>query len=284
MTSRSPGSRSVRYSAFISYNHTDRQWADWLHSALEHYRLPRNLVGTETRLGPVPARLSPVFLDRAELAATSDLDTEITAALRDAGALIVICSPAAAQAERVAREIDVFKAAHGADRIFTLIVAGRPNSAERGGDPSEECFPAALRSTVARTSGDDGERIDPLAADVRSGQGGRAEALLKLVAGVLGLNLDQLRQRDLQRRRRRWVAAIAAALLGMGITSALGLYAWNARNAALDAQARAERSARTAQATTDFVVDIFKVVDPSESRSTTITAREILDRGAVRID
>jgi tetratricopeptide (TPR) repeat protein len=279
-----PGNRP-RYWAFISYNHADRRWADWLHRALERYRLPPNLVGKQTRYGSTPRRLAPIFLDRVELAATSDLDAEITTALRESSALIVVCSPAAARSERVAREIELFKSVHGAARILTLIVAGRPNVRDRGGDPAEECFPEALRSTVSRMAAEDAdERIDPLAADLRPGRGGSTEALIKLVAGVLGLNLDQLRQRDAQRRKRRWAAITATATLGMLMASALGAYAWKARNVALEAQARAERAARTSEATVNFVVDIFKVADPSESRSAAITAREILDRGAARLD
>jgi len=45
-----------------------------------------------------------------------------------------------------------------------------------------------------------------------------------------------------------------------------------------------EAEAETARQTTQFMVDLFKVSDPSESLGNTITAREILDKGAGRIE
>ena len=40
----------------------------------------------------------------------------------------------------------------------------------------------------------------------------------------------------------------------------------------------------TASQISDFMVGLFRVVDPGEARGNTITAREILDQGAKRID
>ena len=45
---------TFKYRAFISYSHKDRAWGDWLHKALEGYRVPGRLVGalpTERRTG-----------------------------------------------------------------------------------------------------------------------------------------------------------------------------------------------------------------------------------------
>ena len=47
---------------------------------------------------------------------------------------------------------------------------------------------------------------------------------------------------------------------------------------------RAEAEAETARQTTRFMLDLFKVSDPSEALGNSITAREILDKGAARID
>ena len=46
----------------------------------------------------------------------------------------------------------------------------------------------------------------------------------------------------------------------------------------------ASREAETARTVSDFLVDIFEVADPDESRGNTITAREILDRGSHRLE
>jgi hypothetical protein len=33
-----------KYRAFLSYSHRDKAWAKWLHSALEGYRIDKDLV------------------------------------------------------------------------------------------------------------------------------------------------------------------------------------------------------------------------------------------------
>jgi non-specific serine/threonine protein kinase/serine/threonine-protein kinase len=47
---------------------------------------------------------------------------------------------------------------------------------------------------------------------------------------------------------------------------------------------RANREAETAEQVSDFLVDLFEVSDPSEARGNSITAREVLDKGAQQID
>jgi len=55
------------------------------------------------------------------------------------------------------------------------------------------------------------------------------------------------------------------------------------RDRALAAEKRALTEAETAAEVSQFLVDIFKVSDPSEAHGNSVTAREILDLGAVRI-
>jgi hypothetical protein len=57
-----------KYWAFISYSHADAKWGDWLHAALETYRVPSRLVRKAQPEGSVPKRIFPVFRDREELA------------------------------------------------------------------------------------------------------------------------------------------------------------------------------------------------------------------------
>ncbi|HXV76569.1 MAG TPA: serine/threonine-protein kinase [Candidatus Polarisedimenticolaceae bacterium] len=47
---------------------------------------------------------------------------------------------------------------------------------------------------------------------------------------------------------------------------------------------RANREAAAAGQVADFLVDLFEIADPSEARGSSITAREILERGAAAID
>jgi eukaryotic-like serine/threonine-protein kinase len=50
------------------------------------------------------------------------------------------------------------------------------------------------------------------------------------------------------------------------------------------AERRAAEEAAAARQVTDFLVGLFRVSDPGEARGNAITAREILDRGAQRVD
>jgi tetratricopeptide (TPR) repeat protein len=269
-----------KYRAFISYSHSDEKWATWLHSALETYRVPRNLVGQETSFGAVPARISPVFRDREELPSATDLGRVLTQALRDSACQIVICSPAAARSRWVNEEVLTYKRLGRADRVFCLIVAGEPNAKES----LEEAFPEAVRFKLDASGTLTGEPAEPIAADARPGKDGKQNARLKIIAGMLGVGLDVLKQREQHRRQRRLAALAAAAFAGMTITSTLATTAWFARIEAEAQRERAEAEAETARQTTNFLVDLFNVSDPNESRGNTITAREILDTGAGRIE
>jgi tetratricopeptide (TPR) repeat protein len=75
----------------------------------------------------------------------------------------------------------------------------------------------------------------------------------------------------------------AVGLLALAASMA-ALFANEQREVAYAERARAEIEAVTAQRTTDFVVGLFEVSDPSESRGKEITAGEILAAGAARIE
>lgn len=229
-----------RYRAFITYSHRDRRWAAWLHRRLEFYRVPRRLVGRRTGTGPVPRRLTPIFRDREELASADDLGERIADALARSDALIVVCSPAAARSRWVNEEILRFKRSGRANRIFCLITAGEPFASDDPDGGAQECFPPALHYRLDAAGEPTTQRAEPLAADVRPGGDGRTLALLKLVAGLLDLDLDLLRRRELQRRNRRWAAVTVVALLAMAGTSLLALEATIQRHAAERRQKQAE--------------------------------------------
>jgi tetratricopeptide (TPR) repeat protein len=77
------------------------------------------------------------------------------------------------------------------------------------------------------------------------------------------------------------IASIAALAV---IAAGSAVVASQQRDEALAQRARAEVEAETARQTTEFMVDLFEVSDPSESLGNSITAREILDKGASRIE
>jgi len=188
-----------KYRAFISYSHRNERWAKWLHHAIESYRVPRKLVGTTTTLGEVPARLRPVFRDRDDLSSASDLGATVKQELADSENMIVICSPDSAASPWVNEEIRYFASLGRQQRIFCVIVDGQPP----GPGQAATCFPEALAEVGLQ---------EPLAADARKWADGKRLSRLKLIAGMLGLPLDQLRQRDQQKRQKVWALAALATV------------------------------------------------------------------------
>src|SRR5215210_6418483 len=79
------------------------------------------------------------------------------------------------------------------------------------------------------------------------------------------------------------LAITSGALAGMVLTSVLAAVALIARETAQRERVRAEAEAETARQTTNFLVDLFRISDPGEARGNTVTAREMLDKGAARI-
>lgn len=265
----------MKYSAFISYNHRDRAVARWLHQALETYRIPRNLWGRESPVGVLGPRLPPVFQDQEELAASTDLATSVVAALEASAWLIVVCTPNGRRSKWVNEEIRTFVRMGRRDRILCLIADGEPNASNHPGkDPELEAFPPALFESGPS---------EPLGADIREGHDGRPNGKLKLLAGLLGVGYDDLRHREAVRRQRRLAVVAGGAAAGFLVMSGLAVTALVQRSEAIRQRDIARQKTLTAERTVDFVKSIFAVSDPSEAQGATITAREVLDRGAARI-
>jgi MTH538 TIR-like domain (DUF1863) len=224
--------KSITYRAFFSYSRADGTIADWLWEYLDKYRVPSGLVGVAENRRPLSNNLHPIFRDRFDLSAGGNLSTRLQSALERSDNLIVLCTPESAKSAWVEHEVQTFLGTGRESRILPVIAAGEPDSA----DPSIECFPPALR----------GRGI--LAADLRetgtrTQQGrqvgdGREFGALKVIAGLLGVDFDQLIRREHRRQQSRSAILIATVALTTSLAAAallfayvaVGSFAWNQRN------------------------------------------------------
>jgi len=239
------GSSGYRYAGFISYSHRDRKVGEWLHRALERYRVPRHLIGQPGAHGPVPARLYPIFRDRDELSA-GVLARQLHVAIGQSRCFILICSPHSASSHWVNEEVEHFLSSGGDPGcLLCLIADGEPNATAQG-RPERECLPPALRNRII-----DGLPFEPMAAQLDADADGRDNARLKLIAGMLGVGYDELKRRDLVARNRR-LAMLAGLSLGVAaMTVALAIYA-------VLAQREAERSRQQGEDLIGFMLGALR--------------------------
>jgi hypothetical protein len=206
-------SSSRPFRAFVSYCHADAAFAAALQRRLEAYRLPRRLAA---RMEPLPGqghgRIGPVFRDRADLSAATDLSAAVREAIAASSALVVVASPEAARSQWVAREILLFRELHPGALVLVALARGIPH----------EAVPETLRA------GD----TEPLCADFRKHGDGRRLAFLKIVAGLTHLPLDALVQRDAQRQVRRVMGVTLGAAVLVVIMALLLVIAVRAREEA----------------------------------------------------
>lgn len=258
-----------KYKAFISYSHDDETWAKWLHRKLESYRVPKRLVQS---LALDSNRLVPVFRDREDLATSSSLSDEIQAALDDSEYLIVLCSPAAAASKWVNEEIRQFKKL--GRPVFLVIVAGEP----------EKCFPPAVRFEVDASGNITDKPVEPLAADLRKSSDGKTLGKLKLVAGLLGTDLDELRQRESQARQKRLILISIASLMGMAAAIMLATFAIISQRQAEKALEEAERQRSIVEAVNQFYnVDLLEAASP-EREGRDVTVFRVLELATEKVD
>lgn len=237
-------SENPRYWFFISYSHSDLREAARIQRAIESFRIPATLRSKSTRFPSLPQKPFPAFRDRDALASSHDLTAEIRAALSSSANLLVVCSRSAARSTWVAREIESYLEIHGPESILCLVLDGEPNAT----DPANECLPAPLLR--------ENFRRDILAADLRREADGRRQALLKILAGGLGLSYESLARRERRRATQRMLAWIAASLL---IAAGFGSLAIQAEQNRL----KAEREARRANLTSDYLSSVLLQFLPS---------------------
>ena len=189
----------VAYDAFICYRHgaIDSKAAEALQKNLEHFRPPKEL----RKAGK---RIRRIFVDKGELSSCSDFNLQTREALKNAGFLIVICSPGTKNSDWVNYEIDTFLEFHDRSRMLAVMTSGE----------AENIFPRKLL-------GSSGKCDEVLAADAR-GQDLHTvlkllknEALLQIAAPILGTTYDSLKQRHRIYRLQRIATASFTVLIGL---------------------------------------------------------------------
>lgn len=211
--------KGLRYRAFLSYSHTDETQAKWLHRSIERFKIDKELVGRRSNAGPIPANLRPIFRDREEFVGGRELSEATLAALDQSEALIVICGIDTANKPAVNEEIRLFKSRHPHRPVIPVIVGG-----EFPGN-----FPEALRFEVLTDGTITHRELTVLAADLRNESDGRVLGIAKVVAGLIGVGVDEIHKRFKAHNRRlsRIRSGILAVVCVLALVAAASAtYAW----------------------------------------------------------
>lgn len=234
-----PGPAPPTYRAFLSYSHRDTTWATWLHRKLEGFPIARHLAGRQTSTGPVPQTLRPIFRDRDEFVGGHHLSEASIAALDASTALLVLCSPSAAQSKYVNEEVRQFRYRHPNRPVIPVVVDGN--------HPGN--FPPALLydfSSDGRVAMD--RPVTILATDLREGGDGKALGIAKIIAGLVGVGTDEIMRRAQQQQRRRFIAWMTGVSI---VTVAMtGLAVW----AEVNRQSAVRRFELAADAASDLTI------------------------------
>lgn len=200
----------MKYDAFISYRHAelDLRIAKKLHKGLETFKVPRAIVQRSGK-----KNIRRVFRDQEELPIGSDLGDNIETALAESEFLIVICSPRTPESYWVRKEIETFIQMHDREHVLAVLIEGEP----------DQSFPEELLKD------DEGNPVEPLAADVRGGSDREIDKKLKtetvrLAAPLLGCGYDDLRQRHRERKMKKAAAALSAVAVAAILFGAYSTY------------------------------------------------------------
>ena len=209
----------IKYDAFISYRHCEPDGfvAKKLHEMLESYKPPKKL---KKNAAISKSKITRVFRDKDELPLTNNLEDPLMKALANSEFLIVICSPRLKESVWCRKEIETFISMHGRQNVLAVLIEGEP----------EDSFPEELKYDYEPVTAADGtveyhkRKVEPLAADIRGStkkemKKAMKEEILRLLAPMLGVNYDDLKQRQRERKMKRMfgsasIIAVSSVLLG----------------------------------------------------------------------
>ena len=195
----------------LVYVRRDAKWARWLLRQLDAMWLNASQQPAKG-LSAAPKSDLALIADDAQIVEEDELSAATRAKLDLASALIVICSPAAAEASGIFKTVSAFKANGGGRPVAAFIVAGGSSNAERGTIPE----------AIYRKLSPDGKPIegrdDYLKADVRDTGDGQELAVAKVLAWLTGVPVP-----DLLPLKLKMPGALDAAATGFpGVAAANG--------------------------------------------------------------
>ncbi|MDR0355538.1 MAG: toll/interleukin-1 receptor domain-containing protein [Deltaproteobacteria bacterium] len=214
---------SYEFYAFISYERgeADEKWARRVQTKLESYRIPVADLLVRSRKDPedetaFPKRMK-VFRDKSDLGTRSKESDGLFENLDVSRFLVVICSKRSANSPYVDAETRRFVETGRQDHIIPLVIDS--SSADQASFPPS--LPAGLEPVFAA--------------------GDHEETFIHLLARLLRVDRDNLRQARLRASRSRaggWLALVAAVLL---MTTGLAAWAVSAEKRATERRIESEK-------------------------------------------
>lgn len=293
-------------------------WAAWLAKEIGGYVIPSKLAGRVNLRGEtIPAGRLTVCVTHSTTVADGVITEEIAETLARSLNLVVLCSPWACRSPLVDQVVRTYKMSGRSTRLLAAIISGIPHA--RADQLSQECFPAATRYNVDA----EGELVstpaEPIAADFRTADGGdgwtdpsdyldalleadvdgdEASALaktyaarlqlmkLKIIAGVLGVSLGELTERDVAYQRELRTQNRNQTLMLIGVISLLGaigiwagVIAWQNYDEAQTAKQRTMRNSRDADEEAKAIELSRKAAELTRPRRLADEASKLLESG-----
>lgn len=216
-----PMKKPYKYDAFISYRHADldRFVAENLQKQLEWFKIPGSLK-KDKKLSRT--KIERIFRDKDELPLTNNLEDPIRKALEESEYLIVICSPRLKESLWCRKEIETFISLHGRENILRFWWKGSLRS------PSRRNFYTGKNGYSSGRQHGNRKRGNGTAGGGCARQNKRnvlkvmKTEKLRLIAPMLGVGFDDLKQRHREQKLKKtlgFTAAGAAVCLAFGVVS-----------------------------------------------------------------
>lgn len=200
------------YFAFISYSRKDKKVANWLHSQLEKYKYPKDLVNVAL-LPPHEKFMRPIFLDTKDMQVEERPFTDrIQSALENSRFLLLISSRNAAKSSFVHKEISYFLKTH--NNNYSLII---PLFVD---EVTNDSIPFIIKGTSIM------ERHFPIYNTLLNEDSeANKYCLYQIVAYMLGVNFSDIYNRyevySIHKKRREkkriWFAVIALFVIAISL-------------------------------------------------------------------